>query len=118
MPLIIITRNSKKIGNQKLLGLVKNLPFCVARHLHVESVKDAHLTHADIEVRVWERGRYDTFHHDIEVTIFASHFPEREANLLRMSHEISAFMDRYLNGFTSDEGPRISGFVWIRLAPS
>jgi len=118
MPLVIITRNSKKVGNQKLLGLVKSLPYCVARHLHIESVKEAHLAPDDIEVKLWERSRFDTFHHDIEVTIFASHFPEREANLLRASREISAFIDGYLNGLAGGERPRTSGFVWIRLAPS
>ena len=118
MPLIIITKNSKKISRHTLAGLAKSLPACVARKLHIKSVKDAHLTPADIEVKINERGRYDTYHHDVEVVILASHFPEREANLPRITSEISAYVQGYLNGLPSEEGPTISGFVWIRLAPS
>lgn len=112
MPLVLVTRDPHKISKSKLVHLVSCLPKRVAEALHVQNVPEAHLTPEDIEVRVQEPDRFDIRRYDLEIVIFASHFPEREAELPQRIRHISEFV----GGIFHDTG--LSGFVYVLLAPA
>jgi hypothetical protein len=65
----------------RLQGLSIALPRLVAKALHAEANKDAHLTENDIVVSFRESSPLDTRRYDIEITVLANDYPERSANL-------------------------------------
>ena len=69
------------LGTQELEALFKNLPTIVSETLHIEEVKEAHLTVEDIEVVIEQSNRDLDIrgYKDFFVTVEAMHFPQREA---------------------------------------
>jgi hypothetical protein len=83
MPLVLVYRNPKKVLDETLIQLRKELPKLIVKQL--DSSKegdgpDAALEPSDITIIFHNYGPFDVREKDMELIIFAGDFPLRAAN--------------------------------------
>lgn len=76
---------------------------------------DGQLTPSDVEVRLRTREPGDVTAYDVELTIWAKHYPARAAKLDEAAAAIRGAVDRYLNAAGRK---RARGWVYILLSPA
>ena len=111
MPLVIVNKGERWIPEEYFNRLISRLPEIVAGALTCEN-PEGHLTPNDIEVWVRKFDQRDTRSDKLQILVFASLYPEREANL---NDRQKAITDPIKEMFRS---LNIHGWVWVRLAPS
>ena len=114
MPLVVVNHKRDRVLQSMAYKLAQVMPEIVACALDVRENEEAHLMAGDIEVWVRESSLYDVNVKDLEIVIWANHYPERQANLADRKEVI-------LNGvreFLRDYDYNIYGFVWVLLQPA
>ena len=114
MPLVVMNCKKGRLLGDMIEKLAQELPIIVSRALHVEENPKGHLTSDDIEVEVRESGTYDVNIKDLEITIWANHYPERLVNIDERREKIVLGIRDFLRDY--DRNP--SGFVWVLLQPA
>lgn len=113
MSLVVVNHQVGRVLPDMLNELAQAMPEIVARALNVEEHEEAHLTANDVEVWIRESDLYDVNNKDIEIIIWANHYPERLANL----GERKEIILNGVRGFLKDYDRNLSGFVWVLLQP-
>ncbi len=110
MPLAEIYFNPERISPVVVREVAKRLPYFVAETLSVQE-GDGHLVSSDIEVRVRTKGPHDITAYDLEITVWAKHYREREDRLVDAVKRIAHLVHLTTRG-------DCKGFVYILLAPA
>ncbi len=105
-------RDLRKIAT----ALSERLPAILATHLSVEGaeVHEGALTEKEIIVHVERLERPDINGPDFQILVFAHDYRKRKKTLEARKDAIAAEVKQ----FCEERGRRISGFVWIILAPT
>lgn len=111
MPLVVVNRNPKKVSDETAKHLVTILPSLVAAALSIKNSKHARFTPNDVEVWVQDFGPLDRNTNDLQIMIWANHYPEREMALdfgrAKLVENLKSL------GNLGD----IKGSIWILLQP-
>jgi len=91
--------------------IAKRLTEWVSVNLSVDEA-DGQLSPEDVEVRVRTKGPHDVTNYHIEITVWAKHYPAREALL----DEATARIIQALHGCNLP--PRTKSWVYILLSPA
>jgi len=115
MPLVELYYDPKRFPSEEMLPfgigvIAENLRSSVAIALSVEEA-DGQLSPEDVEVRVREKSPLDATDYDIEVTVWAKHYPQREAKLDEATAEIAETFGRFISG-------AVRGWVYVLLSPA
>lgn len=113
MPLVDVARDPKKVSDEVLKILAKELPDIVARSLSVPGVPEAILKPQDVEVRFRDFGPYDVHSQPLEIVVMANDYPARLESLRQRTENISEDIRVLIWGANT----RYSFWVWVRLAP-
>ncbi|MDR3546981.1 MAG: hypothetical protein P4M11_01665 [Candidatus Pacebacteria bacterium] len=119
MPLVILEYQMfPRVPRFLINGLAKELPSIVAAALNVDTVIEAHLQPSDIKVKVEQFIGDAPNTKELEVTVWANHFPERQVNLDErrdaIIEGIKVFFTRGHLGFQIE----FTLSVWVLLAPA
>lgn len=111
MPLILMNRDPKVIGDELARKIAQQLPAIVADALDIsEHDKDGALTANDVEVYVQDSTELDVNTKPLEITIWAGYYPARQENLDQRRAKIA-------EDVRAIKPPDIKGFVWVLLQP-
>ncbi|NIT04470.1 hypothetical protein GTO10_06245 [Candidatus Saccharibacteria bacterium] len=110
MPLAELYFDPQRVNPSVAAGVAHALTNWVADALSVEE-EDGQLTSDDIEVRVRAKGPHDVTAYHVEITVWAKHYPTREAKLDWATARIAAELDKQIIG-------GVRGFVYILLSPA
>lgn len=110
MPLVELYFNPEKVSPTAARAIAKMLPFFVADALCVVGT-DGQLVSSDVEVRIRIKEPHDITAYDLEVTILAKYYPEREVQLETATRQIADALKTATMG-------SIKSFVYVLLAPA
>jgi len=101
---MVFVFHSERVDDLTLDGLREDLPRRVAVALSCDD-PDGHLDSRDVEVRFVPHGPRDVTNYDVEIVIYANHFPSRAASLMQRC----AVIDEYVKWITGDH---FRYYVW------
>ena len=127
MPLVVVRWNPVALGlmedtfwvggyNKKICGFTNSLPGIVARHLHVEEMKEARLSPADVEAHANRTQLGDVSKYAVDITILANTYEPRLANLDVRREGIVDDVQLALIHWFPKAGP-LKASVWVLLCP-
>ena len=115
MPFVILKRNPKVISDDVVKAILKDLPTYVAEALYCHG--GGELTAGEVEIEVHEPGKLDVNYVDFEVTIVASDYPARQANLKERTQAIANLLAIH-PAMPKGSVSRERAFVWVVLPPA
>jgi hypothetical protein len=89
-----------------LVPILEKLPEIIAEELHVEEIKEAHLTPSNIGIDVRQHGPLNKNTLPIEIIIEAHFFEERKANIQERVKKIHTRM-------TEGHKPFPQCYIWV-----
>jgi hypothetical protein len=109
MPLVLLQYRHERGLEEIAQKLAQELPNIVSRALDVPGNNDERLNPVDIEVRVYESGKYFVNAQDLEMTIIAHDYPERTENIEARKDVILDGVRKLLAYYDRN----VSGWVWV-----
>lgn len=111
MPLVLMNRDPKVIGDELARKIALQLPAIVADALDISAYdKDGALTANDVEVYMQDSTELNVNTKPLEITILAGHYPARQENLDQRRAKIA-------EAIRAIKPPEVKGFVWVLLQP-
>lgn len=108
MPLAFVNYRDIVLDRGGVKRIVEALPELVAKSL---SVEEGRLVPGEVGVRTRRADAMDILTHDVEIVVFANHYPEREAKVQEAAEEINTSVEDLL------AGTGLRSYVWVLLTP-